>query len=87
MADTFKSHAPGLESPAFNALSVTPSDSVDLDQTTRAVSVGVAGDVSVETAGGQSAVVIYMAAGVPFPVRVTRINATGTTATGIVAYW
>ena len=40
------------------------------------------GTVRVVTAGGDTAD-IYIAAGIAFPVRATRVMATGTTATGI----
>jgi len=72
--------------PARNAVAVTPSDTTFLTNVSRALYVGVAGNVSVEMSGSGSAVVIAMQAGL-HPLAVTRINSTGTTATGIVAIW
>lgn len=84
MIDTFAGFGAGLESPATRALPVTPSDSSDLNFVSRALNVATAGTVRVTTYGGdiQS---VYVAAGVPFPLRVHRVWATGTSATGIVA--
>ena len=84
MADTFAHYRSGLESPATDLTEVTPSDTVDLLQTSRALNVGITGLVRVTTVGGQTASV-YVAAGIAFPVRATRIWATGTTASNIVA--
>lgn len=64
---------------------VTPSDSVDLALgVTRAIMVGGDGDVSVVYANGMTDT-IFLLAGVVHPVQVARVNATGTTATGIKA--
>ena len=86
MADIFESYSTGLESPAFNAEAITPSDSVDLAQTTRAVYVGGAGTV-VAIVNGVAITVAGATAGSFLPIRATRINATSTTATNLVAVW
>ena len=69
-----------------NAFAVTPNDSVDLPNKTRAISVAVTGNVVVVMAGGQS-VTIGLSAGTIHYISVVRILATLTTATGIVAYY
>ena len=84
MSDPYELHEPGLESPATILAAVTPSDSTDLAQPTRALNVATSGTVQVTTTGGSTATV-YVAAGIGFPVRAVRVWATGTTATGIVA--
>ena len=84
MSDPFDKHAQSLESPATLLLSVTPSDAADLTQPSRALNVAQSGFVRMTTTGGSTAT-LYVAAGIGFPVRATRIWATGTTATGIVA--
>lgn len=73
--------------PARNAVAVTPSDSTDLTNVTRAIVVGGNGNVSVNMSGSGSAVVISMTAGTIYPLAVSRILSTGTAATGIVAIW
>lgn len=82
MSDFFEKHSPGLESPASHLLAVTPSDGTDLTMTSRAINVAQSGFVQVTTVSGSTAAV-YVAAGITFPVRATRIWATGTTADGI----
>mgnify|MGYP003624471444 CR=1 FL=1 len=70
--------------PAVSAVAVTPSDSTVLDDP-RALYIGVAGDVTVEVGAGGT-VVLFTAHPVGYmPVQVTKVMATGTTATGIVA--
>lgn len=83
MSDTFANHAAGLSSPAEQAFAITPNDAADLATATRALCVAGNGTVQVTTLGGSTAT-LYLAAGVPFPVRVSRVWASGTTATGIV---
>ena len=83
MADTFKNHQPGLESPAIRLITVTPDDAKDLAVATRAISVGGDGFVKLTTVAGDTGR-IFVGAGGPFPIRAARIWATGTTATDIV---
>lgn len=85
MADQFALHQSGLTSPASRAAAVTPNDTTDLATVARALWVGGMGDVSVITAGGDT--VTFAGVAGLLPVRVTRVRATGTTATGIVAVW
>lgn len=73
--------------PARNAVAVTPSDSTDLPNVSRAIIVGGSGNVSVNMSGSGSAVVIAMNAGSIYPIAASRVLLTGTTATGIVALW
>lgn len=82
MSDPFENHAPGLESPATTLVPVIPDDAADLPQTSRALNVTQSGTVHVTTTGGTTAT-LFIAAGIGFPVRATRVWATGTTATGI----
>ena len=64
---------------------VTPSDTIDLaNGPTRAIIVNVSGFVAVRYANGLSDS-IYMNAGVVYPLSVTRVLVTGTSATGIKA--
>jgi len=87
MADDFSNYATGLDSPAANALSVTPSDGADLAKSTRALYVGVAGDVAVNMVGGTSVTFVAVPAGSVLPIRVARVLATGTTAGSIVGLY
>lgn len=87
MADSFSAYAEGLDSPASNAAAVTTSDTTDLDNTTRYLYVGGAGNLSLIFKGGQTVTLNSVPAGTMLHVRVTRVRATGTTATNIVALW
>lgn len=84
MVDAFSQYRIGLESPAVRLLSIVPSDTADLAEASRALNVAISGTVRVTTVGGTTAT-IFIAAGVAFPVRATRIWSTGTTAANIVA--
>lgn len=86
MSDIYQEFQSGLESPATHLSGVTPNDATDLPVASRAVNVAVSGNVRVTTVGG-STEAVFIAAGVPFPVRATRIWSTGTTATGIVVMY
>jgi len=86
MADDFQTYRDSLDSPVKNAAAVTPSNSVDLAKTTRALWVGVSGDISVEMADSGASVVFKGVQGL-IPIRVTRVNSASTTATDIVALW
>jgi len=71
--------------PASNAAEITPNDSTDIGHVSRALYVGAGGTMKVTMRGGQS-VTITVEAGL-HPLAVSRVWATGTTATGIVAVW
>ena len=73
--------------PAQHAAAVTTSDETDLTETTRALYVGGEGNISVEMEGGETVTFTGVPAGMLLPVCVTRVNATDTTATNIVALW
>lgn len=65
---------------------ITPHDSTNIGFTTRMVHVAVAGNVSVVWAdGGTTEVLTGITAG-NHPWRITRVNNTSTTATGITAF-
>jgi hypothetical protein len=87
MSDQHSSSATSRTSPAEDAKTVTPSDSVDLpDGVCKSFGVGVAGDVKVTTAKGTTLVIPGVPAG-PYPLKCSRIWSTSTTATGIVAHY
>ena len=83
--DDFKNRTSGLDSPAFNGAELAGNDGADLAHTTRALWIGGVGDISVVLASGDA--VTFKNASGWMPLRVQRLNATGTTATDIVAVW
>lgn len=69
--------------PAAHLVALTPDDAAQpMPVPTRAISVNVEGLVMVTTLGGQK-LDVHVAAGCPFPLRVVKVWATGTTAKGI----
>lgn len=81
----------GEITPYAHAKAITPTDTdFTNDQFTRAIYVGVTGNLAVRMAGDQGdADVIFTAvpAGEVLRLRVKQIRSTGTTATNIVALW
>jgi hypothetical protein len=79
---------------AGRAAAVTPSNTVDIPSVSGGTSnngcvlyVGGAGNLRVDTIGGDDVTFTGVLAGSFIPVQVTRVYATGTTATSIVALW
>lgn len=85
MADRFQNSSPSLAGPASHGFSVTPSDSALLSETTRGIYVGTGGDIAALMLSGASVTFPAVPAGSVLPVRLTKIMATGTTASNIVA--
>jgi hypothetical protein len=81
--DPFAQHTPGLDSPATRIADIVPSDTAPLAFATRALAADASGYVRVVTVAGDTGR-IFLAAGVPFPIRVSQVLATGTTAGGLV---
>lgn len=77
----------GLSAPASSAAVVTPNNSTDLTYVTRALFVGGAGNIVVTMVDGVDCTFTGVAAGSVLPIRVSRVKATSTTATNIVALW
>ena len=87
MADDFEQHGQGLDSPARNALVITPDDNNDLAKSSRAVYIGTSGDLKVDMVGGNTAVVFTALPVGIMPIRVSRIYSTDTPADNIVSLW
>lgn len=85
--DKFSDYPTNLTAPARDAVIITPNDTIDLAVMPRAIYVGQSGNISVRFSAGQTVLFTNAQAGSFLPVRATGINATGTTATGLVALW
>lgn len=70
--------------PAYDAFTITPSDSVNFSSPCRAFLVGVAGNVAIVTPSGNVVTLTGLLAGVIYPIVAIRINSTNTTATSLV---
>ena len=81
--DRFSSYPATPTSPATTLVEIVPDDSGgELDQVLLGLNVETPGHVRVTAKDGSTGTV-FVAAGVVFPLRVTKVWATGTTATGI----
>ncbi|MCB2136842.1 MAG: hypothetical protein KDE08_13000 [Rhodobacteraceae bacterium] len=85
--DKFSDYPTSLTAPARDAAPVVPHDTNELPVLPRAIYVGQPGVVAARLAGGQTVLFENVPAGTVLPVRCNGINATGTTASGIVALW
>ena len=85
--DKFADYPTSLTAPARDAAAVVPSDLLDLSDLPRAIYIGQGGSVSVRMAGGQTVQFSNAQAGSFLPIRAKGINATGTTASNLVAMW
>ncbi len=84
MPDRFSDHSAGLTAPASHGFAITPSDTLDLAEVTRAIYVGGSGNVSVIMSSGAEIALIGLPAGTVLPIRARRIKLSGTNATNLV---
>lgn len=82
----FQPSAPGAMFPAYKLTAVTPNDSTVLTGV-RALWVGGAGTISIIACNDTAAVSLTVPAGTLLPIFAKTVRATGTTATGIVAFY
>ena len=79
--------ASGYDAPASNAFAVTPADGSNLTHAARALFVGGAGNIKVDTLGGDTVTFTGVVSGAILPVRILKVYSTDTTATNIVAVY
>lgn len=83
--DRFSNYPTTPDQPATSLVEIVPDDAGDgLAQVILGLNVETPGHVRVTTRDGSTGTV-FVAAGIVFPLRVTKVWATGTTATGICA--
>jgi hypothetical protein len=86
MTDAFSRQADSAEAPSSHPLAITPSNTVPLVATPKALYIGTGGTVVLRTASGAADVTFKnLASGQILPVRAQFVRATGTTAGDIVA--
>src|SRR4051794_32584204 len=85
--DDYAKLATGLDSPYRHAAAVTPSDSTDLTNVTRAIYVGGAGNIVLITEQGETVTITGATVGSVLRICASRIKSTNTTATNLVALW
>lgn len=77
----------GTDKPATRGFAISPGDNADIAYVTRAVWVGGAGNLKVTMFGGDTIILVGVAAGTLIPIRVSRVHSTSTTATSIVGLY
>lgn len=83
--DQYASVAAGVSGNATHAAAVTPSDTTDLTNVSRWLFVGGAGNVVCIMQDGTTVTFTGVLAGTLLPIRCSRVMATSTTATNMVA--
>lgn len=81
------SYSATQDAPAENFAAVTPNDSTDLTLRARGLYIGTGGTLVVQ--GNDSADVTFLNVpnGTILPIAVSRVKATGTTCSNIIALW
>ena len=69
--------------PCERGFAITPNDDENLEAVTRGVYVGASGALKVTLDGGSTITLPAVNAGAIYPLRVRKVFATGTTATGL----
>lgn len=83
--DAFKDTMQSLSAPAAVCFHIEPSDTASLPHATKALYIGVGGDVTLRPVGSEADVTfVGLVSGSILPVRVASIRATGTTAESLV---
>lgn len=77
----FSIHYPELTAPYAGAAAITPNNSAILTQPTKAIYVGGAGNVALQTIAGDRVVLMAVPVGTVIPVRAQRVYATAVNAT------
>lgn len=85
--DIFASRQDALADPCDNAFAITPSDSTDFTYVSRGIYVGVSGDIMAVMADGTAVLFKNAVAGSILPLRCSRVNSTGTSATNLVGIY
>jgi len=88
--NSFSQNDEAVLAPYTRAVTITPSDSADLVEVPRAIQIhaGTASTpVKVIMQGDTVAVTFQLQTGFIFPLRVSRVYATGTSATSVIALY
>lgn len=79
--------SPQMQNPAGSGEAITPHDSNDLTNVSRAIYVGGAGNMVVVMEDSTVLTFMGVLVGMVYPIRARRVNATNTTATNLVALY
>jgi len=84
MADKFQNQSDNVDLQARKLLAITPNNDNDLVDVPKALYIGVGGTLAVIAVDNTTSVSLTVQAGALLPIRVKRVLASGTSATGIV---
>lgn len=85
MTDAFQNVVATLLSPAADCVEIASSDFSDLPRATKAIYIGIGGDVVLRPVQGANDVTfVNVQSGTIIPVRVTAVRTSGTTASALV---
>jgi AAA+ ATPase superfamily predicted ATPase len=70
-----------------NIVAITPNDSTNLANATKAIYVSEISTVKIDTINDQTITLSNLAAGVWHPIQAKKIYSTGTVATGLLGSW
>ena len=73
--------------PAEGAFAITPSDTENFDEDTRAIFVGVSGNLKVTMANGDTVTFTGVLGGMVYPLRVRKVWDDGTSAESLVGLY
>lgn len=76
-----------VQGPGAFYKAIVPSDAIPLENVTRYIYVGGAGNVAVRGQNGTAVTFTAPPVGSFLPIRATHVLATGTTATNLIAIW
>jgi hypothetical protein len=83
--DRYERNAQSVSAPASACFPITPSDTLELSETTKAIYVGIGGSVTLRATGSTADVTfVGVPAGCILPVRADIVRLAGTTASGLV---
>lgn len=85
--NTFEPFYTTLNDPTENLEEITPSDSAELNFISRAVLATTGGIITVDMAGTGTNKPIPIAAGQFLPIRIKKVYATGTSASGLISFY
>ncbi|MEQ8409957.1 MAG: hypothetical protein RIB52_00230 [Erythrobacter sp.] len=85
MTDVFDNVVGTLSSPAGDCFELSTSDTSDLPRATKAIYIGISGDIVLRPVHGATDVAfLNVQAGTIIPIRVNAVRTTGTTASALV---
>nr|WP_272211963.1 hypothetical protein [Marinicella sp. W31]MDC2877854.1 hypothetical protein [Marinicella sp. W31] len=84
MTDRFATRNATPTSPAYSGFSITADDALPLEEVTRALYIGISGNLSATLISGETLTFENLPSGFILPVRISHVLATGTTAGALV---